>query len=210
MIIEKFICGPFDTNTLLIVCEETKKAAVVDPSVGAYKKILAYAKKNDLTIESIYLTHSHWDHIGNVAQIKEETNAKVYVHKLDAPNLQNPGKDGLPVFERIKKVVPDKYFEEGDKLKVGTIELQVIHTPGHTPGSVCLYIPKEKVLISGDTLFAGSIGNISFPSSQPKLMWQSLKKLAKLPPDTKVLPGHGESTTIDKEKWISKAEEYFS
>ena len=101
-------------------------------------------------------------------------------------------------------------LEDKDKLKVGKVELQVIHTPGHTPGSICLYIPKENVLISGDTLFAGSIGNISFPTSKPKLMWESLKKLSKLTPDTKVLPGHGQSTTIGKEKWLNKAEDYFS
>jgi glyoxylase-like metal-dependent hydrolase (beta-lactamase superfamily II) len=107
-------------------------------------------------------------------------------------------------------VKADGFLIEGQKLTVGDLDIEVIHTPGHTPGGVCFYLPKEKVLISGDTLFRGTIGNLNFPTSRPDLMWGSLKKLAALPADTKVYPGHGGSTTIGAEKWIGHAKERFT
>jgi len=210
MILEIFPTGPYLTNAILLACEITLKAVVIDPGVGCEKEILNFAKEKNLQIEKILITHSHWDHTADVYELKKKTNAKVYIHKEDAPNLEKPGSDKLPLFAKIKGVKPDHFVKDKEIIKVGKLNLEVIYTPGHSPGGVCYYLKKEKVLISGDTLFQGSIGNISFPFSDPEKMWESLKKLSKLPPDTKVIPGHGDSTTIGKEKWLDEAEEYFS
>jgi glyoxylase-like metal-dependent hydrolase (beta-lactamase superfamily II) len=207
---KSFISGSYDTNSIVIFCDKTKIAAVIDPAFNSFEKILPFVEKNKLFLKFIFLTHSHFDHIGDVFKIKKKKNTLVYIHKLDAKNLKDPGSDLLPLMEDVKGVSADRYLKDNQKLFVGSIEMRVIHTPGHTPGSVCFYAAKEKILFSGDTLFKGSIGNISFPNSNPSDMWESLKKLSKLPKDTRVVPGHGNETTIGKEDWLSDAKEYFS
>jgi hydroxyacylglutathione hydrolase len=210
MFIDTFACGPFETNTLLIGCPQTKKAAIIDAPPESAELLLAKIRERDLIVEKILLTHSHWDHIAEVSVLKKKLQCPVLVHQLDEENLKQPGSDGLPLFFPIEGVTADAYLFEGQKIGVGNLSLLVIHTPGHSPGSVCFYLEKEEVLISGDTLFQGTIGNLSFPTSKPDLMWPSLKKLALLPPDTKVFPGHGGSTTIGRESWIKDAEKHFN
>jgi glyoxylase-like metal-dependent hydrolase (beta-lactamase superfamily II) len=101
-------------------------------------------------------------------------------------------------------------LEDGQVLAVGEFQIEVIHTPGHTPGGVCFYLKEQKILFSGDTLFQGTIGNLSFPTARPARMWDSLKRLAALPKETRVYPGHGDPTTIGKEQWIANAEDRFN
>jgi hydroxyacylglutathione hydrolase len=209
MRLKVFVSGPLGNNVILLISEKTKKAAVVDPAMNSFKKIIDYAQEQGLQIEFIFITHSHWDHIVDVAKLKEKTGAALFVHKLDSLALKTPSDDFFPLAKKIQGVTADKNYDDGDKIKVGDIEIEVIHTPGHSPGSVCLYIPKENILISGDTLFAGSMGRVDLPSSEPDLMWNSLKKLSKLPKNTIVYPGHGTSTTIEKESWLSNAKERF-
>ncbi|MCB1075463.1 MAG: MBL fold metallo-hydrolase [Simkania sp.] len=210
MILKVFPSGPFETNAYLLGCEKTKTGIFIDPAPDSAEALLNAAKKHHLKIEAIFLTHSHWDHIGDVAKLKKLLELQLYIHPTDADNMRKPGSDGLPLMFAIDGVEPDHFFEEGQKLKVGTLEIEVIHTPGHTPGGVSFYLPQEKVLISGDTLFKGSIGNLSFPMADSEAMWESLKKLAKLPPETRVYPGHGPATTIGAEPWLSNAKELFS
>lgn len=171
--------------------------------------LLERIKKLSLDIQLIILTHSHWDHIAEASLLKKKLEIPLCIHKEDAGNLITPGSDGLPLFFPVEGVAPDRYLADGEILSVGDLKICVIHTPGHTPGGICLYLENEKVLISGDTLFQGTIGNLSFPTARPVLMWDSLKKLAKLPSETRVIPGHGEETTIGAESWIAKAEERF-
>lgn len=209
MIIHTLPSGPFDTNAYVVACPTTKKAAIIDPAPESYDKILNTIESNHLKPELVLLTHSHWDHIAEVAQIKKKYHLPVYIHALDAPNLESPGADKLPCWIAIEGVHPDKLLKEGEIISVGDLQFHVIHTPGHTPGGVCFYCPKENVLISGDTLFKGTIGNISFPTASPSSMWESLKKLSKLPKETIVYPGHGPSTTIGTEHWLGNAEEFF-
>lgn len=209
MIIHTFVCGPLATNSYLIGCEVTGKAAVIDPGMGAKDFFIESAKKSKLDIVHIYLTHSHFDHIADAALLKRETDATVYVHPLDAENLRNPGSDLIPFPMAIPPVVPDEFFQDNMDIMLGKLVLQVIHTPGHSPGGVVLFFPKEKTLFSGDTLFKGSIGTISLPSANPKDMWRSLKKIAGFPGDTLVYPGHGGTTTIAKEQWIANAREIY-
>ncbi|HEY2809990.1 MAG TPA: MBL fold metallo-hydrolase [Rhabdochlamydiaceae bacterium] len=202
MILEIFPLGPAETNAYLLACSQTKRAAIIDAPLDSSKILAKRAKEFDLHIEMLLLTHSHWDHIADAAAFKEKLHLPIYIHSEDAGNLVEPGLDKLPLFFPIKGVDPDHFLEQGQKIPLGHLHIEVIHTPGHTPGGVCFYLEKQKVLFSGDTLFRGAIGNLSFPTARPRLMTESLKKLALLPKDTVVYPGHGESTTIGDESWI--------
>lgn len=202
MFLEIFPSGPIETNAYLVACPSTKKAAVIDVPFESAELIVSRSQELSLTIEKILLTHSHWDHIGDAADLKKATGAQVYVHRDDAANLENPGADKLPLLYPVKGVKADHLLVDGQTLQIGTLTATVICTPGHSAGSVCFYFEKEKALFSGDTLFRGTIGNLSFPTSRPDLMGGSLKMLAKLPSEVKVYPGHGQATTIGAEKWI--------
>ncbi|MBN2479036.1 MAG: MBL fold metallo-hydrolase [Parachlamydiales bacterium] len=208
MHIEVFVCGPINNNTIVIWCEKTKKAAVIDPAFDSFDKVLKFLKKHNLKLEKVLLTHSHWDHIADVKKIKDQLSSQIYVHKADAKNLKNPGSDSLSSVLQIEGVNPDHFLNDNDIIKIGEIELKVIHTPGHTPGCVCFLNEKEKVLFSGDTLFRGSYGRVDLPTSNPKDMIKSLKKLSKLDKDIKVIPGHGKTTTMKDESWVDRIEEF--
>ncbi len=209
MLIESFICGPLFTNAYVLACRRTRKAVIIDPAYESTSLIVEYVKRNNLIPEKILLTHSHWDHLADLPNLLEVIPLPVYVHKEDAENVKQPGSDNLPLLFPIKGVGPTHFFEDGDKITVGELILQVIHTPGHSPGGVCFYCDEYKVLISGDTLFKGSIGNINLPTSKAKDLWCSLGKLSCLPKETKVYPGHGESTTLEGESWLVNAKNIF-
>lgn len=209
MNIQVFPSGPFETNAYVVSCPITKQAAIIDPAPESATSIISYLTQHQLIPTKILLTHSHWDHIADVVPLKKKYGIPVYIHAFDAPNLEHPGSDRLPCWISIESVTPEHLIKEGDKISIGEITFEVIDTPGHTPGGVCFYSKGEKVLFSGDTLFQGTIGNLSFPTSRPHLMWDSLSKLAKLPAETRVFPGHGPETTIQKEKWLDRAEELF-
>ncbi len=209
MILHTFPAGPLGTNAYLFACPKTKIAAVVDPASGSCSPILEKALELDLSIKKILLTHTHWDHIADAHLLTKKTGAEIYVHPLDVENLKKPGTDKIPLFIPIHGVEPDHFIDEGERIFVGEVAVEVIHTPGHSPGGVCFYLREEKILFSGDTLFEGSIGTLSLATAQPQRMWGSLEKLAVLPPDTRVFPGHGGDTTIGKEHWLKRAREIF-
>jgi len=209
MIIQAFPSGPFETNAYVIACPQTKQAIIVDPSPDSAPLLSSYLAEHQLTPTAIWLTHSHWDHIADVVPVKAQYGIPVYVHALDAPNLENPGIDNIPFWVDIEGIKADHFLKEGDKMKVGNIVFTVIETPGHSPGGVCFSCTEEQILISGDTIFKGSIGNLSLPTGNPTLMWPSLEKLAKLPSTTRVFPGHGPSTTIGNEDWLPRAKFIF-
>lgn len=210
MRVHTFPSGPFETNAYVAACPDSYKAIIIDPGVDAAEPIKKLIEQQKLKPEKIVLTHSHWDHFGNAFDLKEFFNIPVYLHALDAENVRRPGSDGLPLFTSIKGFDPEGSLGEGDIIACGTLNFEVIETPGHSPGGVCLYDRANNVLFSGDTLFQGTIGNLSFPTSSPEKMWLSLKKLAKLPKNTAVYPGHGPQTTIGAEPWLDDAESLFS
>lgn len=210
MFLEVFPSGPIETNAYLLACEDTKKAWIIDAPLGSADEIFAEVALNGFTVEKVILTHSHWDHIADIAELKRRFSAEVLVHKEDAENVETPGSDGLPIYFEIEGVTPDTVLEGEEVLALGNLKAKVIHTPGHSPGGVCLYFKDENILISGDTLFRGSMGRVDLPTSEPERMYESLMALSKLPSHTKVYPGHGGNTTIGAESWMKEAKERFS
>lgn len=209
MILETFCSGPCETNGYLVGCPVTKKAFFVDAPPGIAPLFSDAVKKHGLQPEVLFLTHSHWDHIGDAAKLKSLFPLSIRIHPLDAPNLVKPGEDGLPLFFPITGTKPDEFLQEGETQTIGTLTIEILHVPGHSPGGICLYLPKEKLLFSGDTLFEGTMGRCDFPSSDLKAMFASLKKLYTLPPETQVFPGHGSPTSIRKESWIARPQDKF-
>ena len=179
------------------------KAVVIDPAPGCAEKINRALHHKKMTMEAIWITHSHWDHIAGCSELLQGRSVPVVVHALDADNLTHPGTDGIPSWVKVEPVKAVTLVRDGDALTLGSSAWKVLHTPGHSLGSVCYYHQEKGWLFSGDTLFKGTMGNISFPTSAPALMNDSLKKLCTLPEDTIVLPGHGPATTIGAEReWM--------
>lgn len=211
MFIQKVPSGPLSTNAYVIGCLSTKQAMVIDPAAQSIKLILDCLRGQELTCIKIILTHSHWDHIVDLYSLLQQLKVPVAIHALEATYLEQPGSDGLPCPFSLSPVKADLLLEEGMSLAMGTFSFLVMHTPGHSPGSICLYEETHQKLFSGDTLFQGSMGNVSFPTSEPSKMWLSLKRLAQLPAATQVYPGHGPFTSLAKEQhWLARAQELFS
>ena len=201
MLIKCLPVGHLMTNCYIVTDETTLECAVIDPGDES-NTILYYLEDNHLTCRAILLTHGHYDHTGAVYAVHEETGAPVYMNALDA---------GTAVaFDSYSFVPPEGtiFYKEGDEVRVGNLTFRVMETPGHTPGSICLFDTPQfgnhpkglPVLLSGDTLFAGTIGRTDFKGGSMADMRASLKKLAALPDDTAVLPGHNNLTTIGAER----------
>ncbi len=198
MLIERFVVGPLDTNAYVISDDETKKALVVDPG-DEPDRILDYIKDKGLEVTAIVCTHAHFDHIGGIGDIKNETGAKVVLHKEDMETYAT-AKDhaafwGYSVDDLPQ---PDGYIDEGDEVELGNVRLKVLHTPGHSPGGICLY--GEGVLITGDTIFQGSVGRTDFPGGSVEMLKKSFKRIIDFPEETKIYSGHGPETSVGRER----------
>ncbi len=210
MILRVFSCGPIATNSYLLACSDTKKAWIIDAPKDCFSLLSQAIESEGLHVEKIVLTHSHWDHIADLSLLKKGFGLEVLVHKEDVGNVERPGSDGLPLYFPIEPVSVDQMLSGGELLTLGHMAIKVIHTPGHSPGGICLYIEQSDTLISGDTLFQGSMGRVDLPTSNPSAMWKSLKLLSELPSRTQVYPGHGNRTSIQAESWMKRAEHLFS
>jgi len=198
MIIRPILVAAME-NTYIVGSEATKECAVIDPGAES-SRILAEVERLGLTVKAILNTHGHGDHVGAVAAIKEATGASYAIHQGDAEMLREDNSwmmRMVPDFRTPPE--PDKFVAEGEGIEVGDGSLRVIETPGHTPGGVCYYV--EGAVFTGDTLFQGSIGRSDFPGGNGRqLILSILNRLMTLPPDTRVYPGHGPSSTIGREK----------
>ncbi len=188
-------------NCYMLIDEKSGEAAIVDPAwyVEKFNDILA---KNNASLKYILLTHGHFDHIFGVHGLKEATGAKVAIHFKDAEHLTDPKKSlaegNMP--ESQQPVTADILLKEGDIITLGEEEIKVMSTPGHTMGSVCYIIEREKTIISGDTLFCMTAGRTDFPGGSDELMIASLKRLIALDGNYRVLPGHNRETTLESER----------
>lgn len=199
--------GEFAANCYIVACPETSAAAVVDPGQPDPWITRTLAEKG-LKAEVILLTHGHLDHIGGVGWLKQQLGVPVLIHRDDAPLLTDPMLNGSILFGTSVVAPPaDRLLDHGDEVKVGSLRFQVIHTPGHTPGGICLYLAPDGSprrvghLLSGDTLFAGSVGRTDLPGGSHEQLIRSIReRLLPLPPDTVVYPGHGPTTTIGEEQ----------
>ena len=191
--------GMLKTNCYILADNGTGTGIIIDPGDEA-EKISAAVREADLDVKYIINTHAHYDHIGAVLKLKDEFGAEILVHEADGPMLEDPTLNLSFNKPKIKAagVKPDKLLNEGDIVTAGKIELKVIHTPGHTPGSICLL--GKDYIFTGDTLFAGAVGRTDLPGGSHKSIVESIQtKLKTLPDNLKVYPGHGPSTTIGEE-----------
>ncbi len=190
MVIQQLTVGMMGVCCYIVSCEKTKKAAIIDPG-GDEEKILAACSEKELIVEYIIATHGHPDHVCGNGPIQEATGAKIVMHKEDADFFgQSKVKEYFSMLGLAPSPPADIIVEEGDIISIGEEKLKVIHTPGHTPGGMCLYSAPN--CFTGDTLFVGGVGRTDFPGgSMQELSGSIRKKLLSLPADTVVWPGHG-------------------
>jgi len=190
--------GPVRTNVHLLADARTREAIAIDTAIPSLDFIAAELRDRGWTLKLIVTTHGHWDHFGDNARVAEHTGAPVAVHPLDAHRLTDPQPLWAP-FE-IPPSIPAVELAEGGEIRFGEIRLDVLHTPGHTEGSVCLWFADEGLLFSGDTLFASGWGRTDLPGGSEEQIIESLSRLATFEDTVRVFPGHGPETTIGRER----------
>ena len=190
MILHQFVVGSMAVCSYIVGCEETKKAAIVDPG-GDEDLLLAEIEKLGLTVEYIIATHGHPDHVCGNRKIQEATGAKIIMHAADVEFFEQPEvKEYFSMLGLEPSPPVDIKVKAGDEVRIGNVAFKVIHTPGHTPGGICLYSAPN--IITGDTLFVGGLGRTDFPGGSHEELLESIRtQLLTLPPETVVWPGHG-------------------
>jgi len=189
--------SPFD-NGMYIIADARGDAILIDPSQGE-REALATVRERGLNVIELINTHGHPDHIFANAALQAATGARLAIHRADAYRL-DPTTAARPRFiEDFPRSVPDDLIDEGPLTYLADLELRALHTPGHTEGSTSFYLPAEQIVFSGDVLFAGNVGRVDLPGADPAAMERSLARLAGMPPETTVYPGHGPATTIGAE-----------
>ena len=200
MIHEIFPVGPLQCNCSVIGDESTREAIVIDPGANI-ARVLETVQRHGLKVTQILITHGHIDHVGGAMILKQATGAPILLNQNDASQLQMLDMQASWIgVAPPGKVIIDASLEDGTAIRVGQLAATVLHTPGHTEGSTCIYFPVEKKLIAGDTLFAGSIGRTDLPGGDFEKILRSLhERVMTLPEDVSVIPGHGPATTIGEE-----------
>ncbi|MFP4598834.1 MAG: MBL fold metallo-hydrolase [Persicimonas sp.] len=203
MIIESLTVGPIQTNVYVVGCRETGQGAIVDAG-GDPEGLLGLAEQHDLEIAKILQTHAHIDHIAAIPEIKEATGAPIYLHPHDLPLWQAAPQQGQMFGIPVEPLpAADQELYDGQLIELGMLRAEVMLLPGHSPGSVAFYFADQSVVLSGDVLFAGSIGRVDLPGSDRSAMRASLERISGLPDDTRVLSGHGPATSIGREKQMN-------
>jgi hydroxyacylglutathione hydrolase len=195
------VVGPLSTNVWVLGDDRSREALAIDTATPSVAWLTDELAARGWRLRFVVSTHHHWDHIGDNAAVVDATGAQLAVHGLDRHGLETP----RPLFAPTPIVpsVPAIELAEGDAIRFGAIRLEVLHTPGHTEGSVCLVSADDRLVFSGDTLFAGGWGRTDLPGGSPEQMVDSLARLACLEDDLRTLPGHGARTTIGRERaWL--------
>jgi glyoxylase-like metal-dependent hydrolase (beta-lactamase superfamily II) len=199
MLIKTITVGPFETNCYIVTDEKTRGCVVIDPGAEA-AVLLNYLEENRLNCHFVLLTHGHFDHVGAVAELVEETGAPLWMHEKDNGTAIGGG-DAV-----YSAPAGAHFFRDGDVITCDALAFAVLETPGHTPGSVCFLCTAadgDRALFSGDTLFRDSCGRTDFRLGSTEDMFRSLRRLAGLEGDCEVYPGHGFSTTLDRERAVN-------
>ena len=200
MILNGYVVTDFATNCYMIGCEETKQIAVIDPG-GSAAELLEQIQEAGWQVQYIINTHGHMDHIGGNGEIKNKTQAEILIHEADANLLTNP-RSNLSLYfqDDLVGTSPDRLLKDGDRIQIGnTVELEVIHTPGHTPGGISLKI--DNMIFVGDTLFRDSIGRTDFPGGSYEQIIKSIReRLFVFPDEVVCYTGHGPATTVGYER----------
>ena len=195
------VVGPLATNLHVLADPASREAIAIDTATPSLAWITEELAERDWTLRLIVSTHGHWDHIGDNAAVAEHTGADIAVHPLDGGRLTDPVAVSAPF--PIPPSVPAVDLAEGGEIRFGSVRLTVLHTPGHTEGSVCLYDPDAGLLFSGDTLFRGGWGRVDLAGGDASAMVDSLGRLLTLDDAVQVYPGHGDDTTIGQERpWL--------
>jgi len=202
--------GPLATNCYAVLCEESREALIIDPglSAGEERQIIDNVIHRGFKVKFILNTHGHADHISGNGILKRLTDAWILIHEEDAFMLTDPHENlSFMLGLTITSPKADRLLRDEDSISLGELEFKVIHTPGHTRGSISLFSMEEKIVFTGDTLFAGSIGRTDLPGSSFRDMMDSLRRLMELPDETIVYPGHGDVTSIG---WERRSNPYIS
>ena len=193
---------PWDTNAYLVWDGTSPEALILDPGMNATPSLVERVAALGLRVHLIANSHGHIDHIYDNGPLKRATGAPLAIHPNDAYRLDGRNNYGM----EIERATADRDLREGERVPVGQLTFEVLHTPGHTEGSVCLYEPTHRLLLAGDVLFAGSYGRTDLPGGDDGAMVESLRRLARdLQDDVRVLPGHGPETTVGRERhWMER------
>lgn len=198
--VKNFVIGMVGTNCYVVSHSVTKEAFVVDMA-GASERLLEYIAEEGLKMKALLLTHGHFDHIMGIDWFLKHFSVPVYAHEKEKELLENADFNASIAYGSAYTYTKAQYVKDGEELNVAGIHLRVLYTPGHTAGGCCYYLPEEKVLFSGDTLFYESVGRTDLPTGSAGELIRSVKeKLLGLPEDTVVFPGHMRDTTIGHEK----------
>jgi glyoxylase-like metal-dependent hydrolase (beta-lactamase superfamily II) len=193
--------GPVATNVWILADDRTREAIAVDTATPSVRWVTQQLADQGWSLRFVVSTHRHWDHIGDNAEVVIATGATLAIHGADRHGLEQPD-EGAPF--PIPPSIPALELAEGSRIRFGEIDMEVLHTPGHTEGSVCLQSTEDRILFTGDTLFAGGWGRVDLPGASQEQMIASLSRLASLDPGLTVLAGHGPQTTIERElPWLS-------
>jgi hydroxyacylglutathione hydrolase len=201
--LKRFVFNELGVNSF-ILHDSTLQCAIVDPGCNTedqVQQITSYVNENQLKVVNIILTHGHFDHVLGLHKLKELFNCPIIMHRDDLNQVEHIDKyAGIFGFHVPKAPLPDKFIGDGEIFKFGVSQLEIIHVPGHSPGSICLYSRNDGFIICGDVIFFGSIGRTDLPGGNHKLLIRGIKeKLLDLPRETVVWPGHGPQTTIGHE-----------
>jgi len=203
--IEVAAFGPWEANAYLVWDGRSPDALVLDPGMGAAQPLMERVAANALRLHVVANSHGHIDHIYDNAPLVRASGAPLAIHPDDAYRLEGTNTYGV----EVERSVATQDLREGEQLRIGDLVFDILHTPGHTEGSVCLYEERRGLLLSGDVLFAGTYGRTDFPGGSDEQMAASLARLAReIPPAVRVLPGHGPETTVERElPWLRRVAE---
>lgn len=196
--------GIAGTNCYLIADETTSQAVLFDAPDHTVSDLLDQAARRGFDLIGLWLTHGHFDHIADHKAVTDRfPKARVLIHRLDEPKLRQPGSQVFALPFEIPPRSADGYVEDNQELTIGTLQVRVLHTPGHAPGHVMYHFPEQKVLVGGDLIIANSIGRTDLPDSDHGALEASIRRVMRLPEDTQLLPGHGDITTLGEQLRIN-------